>query len=147
MNIAGYDIALIDLYMAGAMVVVLLFELYFYLRYIRLPKNRHVPDSDSQRPKHAGDQLDLFRDDVRGVSVIVAARNEAGNLREKRLRRRNGDLHVGADVEHAVGLARDAATHAVRDGKDTCALRARDTYRRKSVCRLARLRDRDDERR
>ena len=67
MNIAGYDIALIDLYMAGAMVVVLLFELYFYLRYIRLPKNRHVPDSDSQRPKHAGDQLDLFSDDVRGV--------------------------------------------------------------------------------
>ena len=82
MNIAGYDISLIDLYMAGAMVVVLLFELYFYLRYIRLPKNRHVPDSDSQRPKHAGDQLDLFSDDVRGVSVIVAARNEAGNLRD-----------------------------------------------------------------
>ena len=82
MNIAGYDIALIDLYMAGAMVVVLLFELYFYLRYIRLPKSRHVPDSDSQRPKHAGDQLDLFSDDVRGVSVIVAARNEAGNLRD-----------------------------------------------------------------
>ena len=82
MNIGGYDIALWDLYLIGAMVVVLLFQLYFYLRYIRLPKAKKKAVAEQQRPKHAGDQLDLFSDDVRGVSVIVAARNEAGNLRD-----------------------------------------------------------------
>ncbi len=83
MDIGGWHIALWDLYAAGAMAAVLLFQLYFYLRYIRLPKTKQAaPSTEEQRPKHAGDQLDLFSDDVRGVSVIVAARNEAPNLQD-----------------------------------------------------------------
>ncbi|MBP5477639.1 MAG: glycosyltransferase [Paludibacteraceae bacterium] len=82
MSIGWYNITECDLYMIGAMLAVLVFQLYFYLRYIRLPKTKPVPPAEQQRPKHAGDQLDLFGDDVRGVSVIVAARNEAHNLRD-----------------------------------------------------------------
>lgn len=67
MNIGGWHIALWDLYAAGAMLAVLLFQLYFYLRYIRLPQPRQTAASGGE---------------VRGVSVIVAARNEAHNLRD-----------------------------------------------------------------
>ncbi len=70
--------------------------------------------------------------------------HEAGNLREKRLRRRDGDLHVGADVEHAVGLARDAAAPQLVTAKDLRApSRARCTAASVSR-RLAGLRDGDD---
>ena len=82
MSIGWCNITECDLYLLGAMLAVLVFQLYFYLRYIRLPRTKPVPPAEQQRPKHAGDQLDLFGDDVRGVSVIVAARNEAHNLRD-----------------------------------------------------------------
>ena len=82
MSLGWCNITECDLYLIGAMLAVLVFQLYFYLRYIRLPKTKPVPPAEQQRPKHAGDQLDLFGDDVRGVSVIVAARNEAHNLRD-----------------------------------------------------------------
>ena len=81
MNIGGYNIAFYDLCLMVLMLSVLLFQLYFYLRYIRLPRLNTDVSMSPQHPKHAGDQLDLFSDDVRGVSVIVAAKNEAGNLR------------------------------------------------------------------
>ncbi|MCR4663914.1 MAG: glycosyltransferase [Paludibacteraceae bacterium] len=82
MSIAGYDIPLYVLYLTGGMLIVLFFQLYFYLRYIYLPKAGKLIEKEQEKPKHAGDQLDLFGDDVRGVSVIVAARNEASNLRD-----------------------------------------------------------------
>ncbi|MBR1923558.1 MAG: glycosyltransferase [Paludibacteraceae bacterium] len=82
MNIGLWNIPLLDLYVACGMPVVLLFQLYFYLRYIRLPRIRKDASTPRLQPKHAGDQLDLFDEDVRGVSVIIAARNEARNLQD-----------------------------------------------------------------
>ncbi len=80
MQIGAWNISLIDLYLLSGMAVLLLIELYFYLRYIRLPKRKRSTDEQEIKMEHAGDQLDLFDSNIRGVSVIVAARNEAYNL-------------------------------------------------------------------
>ncbi len=78
MLIINRYIPLEQLYLIGGMVFVLLIQIYFYLRYIRLPKAKK--NTIDTQIEHAGDQLDLFESNIKGVSVIIAARNEAHNL-------------------------------------------------------------------
>ena len=80
MQIGAWYIAQQDLYLLAGMAGLLLFELYFYLRYILLPASKRRTGQPEVKLEHAGDQLDLFDSHIRGVSVIVAARNEAYNL-------------------------------------------------------------------
>ena len=67
------------------------------------------------------------------------------DLADERLRRGDGDLHPGARVEHAVGVARGLRADDVRARQHPRAALARQAHRRQRVGGLAGLRDADDE--
>lgn len=72
---------------------------------------------------------------------------QAHDLPNKALSRRHGNLLIGLGVNHTVGLARHRTAHHIGDAKDFSALDARIANRRQGICRLARLRHRNHERR
>lgn len=68
----------------GVLLLLLIYQVYFYLRYMLLRTEHRqdvneVPQDEDKEPHFV--QLDLFAPAVKGVSVIVAARNESDNLR------------------------------------------------------------------
>ena len=82
-----------------------------------------------------------------GLRQQKRKQRQAHDLPNKALGRRHGNLFIGLGVNHAVGLARHRTTHHIGDAKDFSALDARIANRRQGICRLARLRHRNHERR
>ena len=76
---------------------------------------------------------------------VEAEQVERGHLGDERLRRRDGDLGAGVDVEHRIRLARDGRALRVADRQRAGALLFGVLDRHQGVHGLARLADRDDE--
>ena len=67
MNIGVFDISIAELCLAGVLLLAFAYEVYFYLRYMRIRNTDRAADSTQT--------------DTPGVTVIVCAKNEAVNLR------------------------------------------------------------------
>lgn len=65
MTVDIFDISIVELCLAGVLLLAFVYEIYFYLRYMRIRKTE-VVSQESAQP---------------GVTVIVCAKNEAINLR------------------------------------------------------------------
>lgn len=62
-----------------------IYQVWFYVRYIDAPVRQRAPQKKEEDPitaMSADGQLDLFGSSVRGVSVLVCARNEQTNLED-----------------------------------------------------------------
>ena len=70
MTIDIFDISVTELYLAGALLLAFAYEVYFYIRYMRVRRKDRCAD----RTQSTGHRQP-------GVSVIVCARNEGDNLR------------------------------------------------------------------
>lgn len=87
MKIDYLDMSWADCVAAAVLVVLFLYQLYFYIRYIaavgRRMRKEHKQNSEQTAvPMEQDSQLDLFGTQVRGVSVIVCAKNEEKNLQD-----------------------------------------------------------------
>ena len=69
MNIGIFDISFVEICLVAGLVAAFIYEIYFYIRYIRLRRGGK-PGEDKQSPRNAQPP----------VSVIVCARNEGYNL-------------------------------------------------------------------
>ena len=66
MELGVFEISVVELCLAGVLILAFAYEVYFYLRYMRFHRDAMHSVSTSERP---------------GVTVIVCAKNEAINLR------------------------------------------------------------------
>ena len=111
------------------------------LKQQRLAKHRRQP--------HRGFDLGAFERGIEAAAQPSEVQRHGVQRDHRgghRLRARYRDLRAGARVDHAVGDARGLRSRRVADRQLRAALAPRLLHRQQRVHRLARLRDRDDER-
>lgn len=73
MTLGIFDISVVDLCLIGALLLTFVYEVYFYLRYIRLRSTDRFGDGTQTASQTA--------ENAPGVSVIICAHNESYNLK------------------------------------------------------------------